>query len=68
MKIHKKSTYKGHILDTEREHTHDSYQSVPRRQNLRQDDKRNTHNFKREDLGFTHRDTRGYDKTHKGKY
>lgn len=68
MKTHKRSTLKGHTLDTEREHRHDSYQSTGRRQNLRQDEKRNTHNFKREELGFTNRDTRGYDKFHKGKY
>lgn len=68
MKIHKKSTYKGHILDTEKEKSQDSYQSTGNRQNLRQDKKRNTHNHKREELGFTDRDTRGYDKFFKGNY
>ncbi|MGZ3770029.1 MAG: hypothetical protein ACXVCP_10210 [Bdellovibrio sp.] len=68
MKVKKKSTYKGHILDTEKEHIQDSYQNRGYRQNLRQGNKKNTHNFKREELGFTDRDTRGYDRFHKQNY
>lgn len=68
MKPQKKAKVKGHILDAEKVKTHDSYQFAGNRQNLRQRADKNTHNFQREDLGFTNRDTRGYDKIHKGKY
>lgn len=57
---------KGHIKDTEQAHKNPSYQS--KRQNLRQSSDQDHTTFKREDLGFTNRDTRGYDKQHKGKY
>lgn len=63
-----KRTPEGHIHDTDRAHKERSYQTTRDRQNLRQTSTTNTHNFKREDLGFTNRDTRGYDKQHKGKY
>ncbi|UOF01318.1 hypothetical protein [Bdellovibrio reynosensis] len=59
---------KGHIKDTERDKKSDSYQSTGERQNMRQTPEKNNHNYKREDLGFTNRDTRGYDKQHKGNY
>lgn len=62
------SDQKKHINDTERAKKHDSYQTTGSRQNMRQSGSKNTHNFKREDLGFTNRDTRGYDKQHKGNY
>ncbi len=55
-----------HIKDTDAKHKKNSYQSI--RQGLRQSDKADNEGFKREDLGFTGRDTRGYDKQHKGKY
>lgn len=63
-----KRTPEGHIYDTDQAHKERSYQTDRDRQNLRQSKTANTHNFKREDLGFTNRDTRGYDKQHKGKY
>jgi hypothetical protein len=68
MKPRKQRTYDGHIADFDRDHRKPSYQSKGDRQNLRQDGSRSTHNFKREDLGFINRDTRGYDKHHGGKY
>ncbi|MDG0817028.1 hypothetical protein [Bdellovibrio svalbardensis] len=55
-----------HIRDTEAKHKQPSYQSF--RQGLRQSEDKDNENFKREDLGFGGRDTRGYDKQHKGKY
>lgn len=55
-----------HIKDTERDHKNPSYQT--KRQNLRQGPEQDRTSFKREELGFTNRDTRGYDKQHKGKY
>ncbi|MBV2169169.1 MAG: hypothetical protein KUL82_10730 [Bdellovibrio sp.] len=67
MKTHKRKT-EGHIQDADRTHPNPSYQSKKDRQNMRQSEDRNATNFKREDLGFSHRDTRGYDKQHKEKY
>lgn len=55
-----------HIKDTAAKHTKPSYQTI--RQGLRQSDTKDNEGFKREALGFTGRDTRGYDKQHKGKY
>lgn len=55
-----------HIKDSERDHPNPSYQT--KRQNLRQDNTRDRESFRREDLGFTNRDTRGYDYQHKNKY
>ncbi|KYG68050.1 hypothetical protein AZI87_01945 [Bdellovibrio bacteriovorus] len=59
---------KGHIKDTERDKKQDSYQTTGGRQNMRQTPEKNTHNYTRDDLGYSDRDTRGYDKHHKGNY
>ncbi|MNK01236.1 hypothetical protein D3C87_190310 [compost metagenome] len=56
----------GHIRDSDRKHQEPSYQTV--RQDMRQSEKKNTHNFGRDDLGFTNRNTKGYDKQYKGDY
>lgn len=59
---------KRHIRDTDANHQEPSYQSKGDRQNMRQTRNKSSHNFGRDDLGFTNRDTRGYDKQHKGNY
>ena len=61
-----KNQSRKHIKDTETEHKNPSYQT--KRQNLRQSEEKDRESFRREDLGFTKRDTRGYDKQHKNKY
>ena len=58
----------GHIRDFDKDHHQQSYQSLDSRQNLRQTKTHNTHNFGRDDIGFTGRDTRGYDRQHQKKY
>lgn len=68
MKASKRYKKMEHIQDLERFHRGISYQSLGDRQNLRQSETRNATNFRREDLGFSDRDTRGYDKQHGGKY
>ncbi len=63
-----RTTGDGHIIDTERAHQNPSYQTSGDRQNMRQSRRSNTHNYRREDLGYLNRDRRGYDKQHKGNY
>ncbi len=58
--------HQKHIRDTDQAHKNPSYQT--KRQNLRQSEVQDRTNFRREDLGFTNRDTRGYDKQHKKNY
>jgi hypothetical protein len=63
----KKQKSKGHIHDRDDLKKNESYQT----RNIKRDDDLATtasHPFKREALGFTDRDTRGYDRFNKGKY
>lgn len=56
----------SHIKDTQAKKRQPSYQTT--RQGMRQSENHDGPSFSREDLGFTNRDTRGYDKGHKGTY
>ncbi|MNL40907.1 hypothetical protein D3C87_1632860 [compost metagenome] len=56
---------KSHIHDTNSAKKIDSYQT---RNAARDMETKSPPTFKREDLGFTKRDTRGYDKMYKGNY
>ncbi|HEX7676247.1 MAG TPA: hypothetical protein VF412_18875 [Bdellovibrio sp.] len=58
---------KSHVKDTQAKKRQPSYQST-RQQGMRQGDGHDGPAYSREDLGFTNRDTRGYDKEHKGNY